>query len=181
MIEIIIERIISRAGLAAVGPVVVHCSAGIGRTGCFIAICIGMRQLSEENMIDVLGIVCQMRLDRCTLDSSPSLKLIFFQRRYDPDARSVRVRAPRARHVRDAARRQFLSVDVTWRHWRTQSLKRVISKALNSTARTFSLLHTIHLSRREKLHTTRHPLCESRNGNERSSSFVFICLDDFTR
>jgi receptor-type tyrosine-protein phosphatase R len=39
-------------------------SAGIGRTGCFIAISIGVRQLQEEQMIDVLGIVCQMRLDR---------------------------------------------------------------------------------------------------------------------
>ncbi|XP_064634475.1 receptor-type tyrosine-protein phosphatase R-like isoform X2 [Lineus longissimus] len=48
----------------AKGPVAVHCSAGIGRTGCFIAISIGVRQLQEEQMIDVLGIVCQMRLDR---------------------------------------------------------------------------------------------------------------------
>lgn len=46
------------------GPVVVHCSAGIGRTGCFIATSIGMQQLLEENMVDVLGIVCAMRQDR---------------------------------------------------------------------------------------------------------------------
>ncbi|XP_072172202.1 tyrosine-protein phosphatase non-receptor type 5-like [Diadema setosum] len=46
------------------GPVIVHCSAGLGRTGCYIAITIGMRQLDEENMIDILGIICQMRQDR---------------------------------------------------------------------------------------------------------------------
>ncbi|KAJ9578543.1 hypothetical protein L9F63_005272, partial [Diploptera punctata] len=45
-------------------PVVVHCSAGIGRTGCFIAVSIGMLQLLEENKVDILGIVCQMRYDR---------------------------------------------------------------------------------------------------------------------
>ena len=39
-------------------------SAGIGRTGCFIATSIGMRQLTEEHNVDVLGIVCAMRLDR---------------------------------------------------------------------------------------------------------------------
>ncbi|XP_033118395.1 tyrosine-protein phosphatase non-receptor type 5-like [Anneissia japonica] len=46
------------------GPVIVHCSAGLGRTGCYIAISIGMKQLQEEQMVDVLGIVCQMRQDR---------------------------------------------------------------------------------------------------------------------
>jgi len=46
------------------GPVVVHCSAGLGRTGCFIATSVGMKQLQEESMVDVLGIVCQLRLDR---------------------------------------------------------------------------------------------------------------------
>ncbi|KAK6190306.1 hypothetical protein SNE40_002207 [Patella caerulea] len=46
------------------GPVIVHCSAGIGRTGCFIAVSVGMKQLREEHSVDILGIVCSMRLDR---------------------------------------------------------------------------------------------------------------------
>ncbi|TWW64412.1 Receptor-type tyrosine-protein phosphatase R [Takifugu flavidus] len=46
------------------GPVVVHCSAGIGRTGCFIATTIGCRQLELEGVVDVLSITCQLRADR---------------------------------------------------------------------------------------------------------------------
>jgi len=46
------------------GPVIVHCSAGIGRTGCFMGVSIGMQQILEENAVDVLGIVCSMRRDR---------------------------------------------------------------------------------------------------------------------
>ncbi|XP_022125948.2 uncharacterized protein LOC111000708 [Pieris rapae] len=45
-------------------PAVVHCSAGIGRTGCLIAILNGIKQLTNEQKVDVLGIVCNMRLNR---------------------------------------------------------------------------------------------------------------------
>uniref|UniRef100_A0A3B5A7D3 protein-tyrosine-phosphatase n=1 Tax=Stegastes partitus TaxID=144197 RepID=A0A3B5A7D3_9TELE len=49
---------------SAAGPVIVHCSAGIGRTGCFIATTIGCRQLRLEGVVDVLSITCQLRADR---------------------------------------------------------------------------------------------------------------------
>lgn len=45
-------------------PIIIHCSAGIGRTGCLIAILNGIKQLLNEQKVDVLGIVCNMRLNR---------------------------------------------------------------------------------------------------------------------
>ncbi|XP_060745513.1 receptor-type tyrosine-protein phosphatase R isoform X2 [Tachysurus vachellii] len=54
----------SREASESHGPVIVHCSAGIGRTGCFIATTIGCHQLLRDGVVDVLGIVCQMRVDR---------------------------------------------------------------------------------------------------------------------
>jgi receptor-type tyrosine-protein phosphatase R len=45
-------------------PVVVHCSAGIGRSGCFIGIDIGVKQLKEEGFVDLLKILCHIRQDR---------------------------------------------------------------------------------------------------------------------
>lgn len=39
-------------------------SAGIGRTGCFIATTIGCLQLQAEGVVDVLNITCQLRADR---------------------------------------------------------------------------------------------------------------------
>ncbi|XP_005812313.3 receptor-type tyrosine-protein phosphatase R [Xiphophorus maculatus] len=53
-----------RRTAACVGPVIVHCSAGIGRTGCFIATTTGCRQLQVEGVVDVLNITCQLRADR---------------------------------------------------------------------------------------------------------------------
>ena len=47
-----------------IGPVIVHCSAGVGRTGAFIAVCQGLSQLISEDQVDVLGIVCALRCDR---------------------------------------------------------------------------------------------------------------------
>ncbi|NWY71110.1 PTN7 phosphatase, partial [Erithacus rubecula] len=49
---------------ASPGPIVVHCSAGIGRTGSFIATRIGCQQLQQQGQVDVLGIVCRLRIDR---------------------------------------------------------------------------------------------------------------------
>ncbi|XP_070766597.1 tyrosine-protein phosphatase non-receptor type 7-like [Enoplosus armatus] len=46
------------------GPIIVHCSAGIGRTGCFIVSSIGCQQLRESAQVDILETVCQLRLDR---------------------------------------------------------------------------------------------------------------------
>lgn len=45
---------------------VLHCSAGIGRTGCLAAILNGLGQLRSagEVSVDVLGIVCNLRLQR---------------------------------------------------------------------------------------------------------------------
>lgn len=45
-------------------PIVVHCSAGIGRTGCFLAILNGMQQLRNNYNVDVLAILCSLRLNR---------------------------------------------------------------------------------------------------------------------
>lgn len=50
----------SKAGV----PIVVHCSAGIGRTGCFLAILNGIQQLKSNYNVDVLAILCSLRLHR---------------------------------------------------------------------------------------------------------------------
>ena len=43
------------------GPIIVHCSAGVGRTGTFIAIDIALEQANRENMVDIAGIVTRVR------------------------------------------------------------------------------------------------------------------------
>ncbi|XP_073326461.1 tyrosine-protein phosphatase non-receptor type 7-like [Pagrus major] len=52
------------ASVPGPGPIIVHCSAGIGRTGCFIVGSIGCQQLRETGQVDILETVCQLRLDR---------------------------------------------------------------------------------------------------------------------
>ncbi|XP_066511322.1 receptor-type tyrosine-protein phosphatase S-like isoform X3 [Hoplias malabaricus] len=46
------------------GPVVVHCSAGVGRTGCFIVIDAMLERIRHERTVDIYGHVTLMRSQR---------------------------------------------------------------------------------------------------------------------
>ena len=46
------------------GPVVVHCSAGVGRTGTFIAIDVMLQKMMAKEKLNVQEFVCRMRAER---------------------------------------------------------------------------------------------------------------------
>ncbi|NXD28245.1 PTPRF phosphatase, partial [Spelaeornis formosus] len=46
------------------GPMVVHCSAGVGRTGCFIVIDAMLERMKHEKTVDIYGHVTCMRSQR---------------------------------------------------------------------------------------------------------------------
>ncbi|KAG1676199.1 Receptor-type tyrosine-protein phosphatase F [Nymphon striatum] len=61
------QRLI-RAELPAVhGPIIVHCSAGVGRAGVFVAIDALLKQASQEKKIDVFNYVRKIRNQRMNL------------------------------------------------------------------------------------------------------------------
>uniref|UniRef100_A0AAV2KNG8 Receptor-type tyrosine-protein phosphatase C n=1 Tax=Knipowitschia caucasica TaxID=637954 RepID=A0AAV2KNG8_KNICA len=49
------------------GPIVVHCSAGVGRTGSYIGIDALMEGLEAERRLDIYGYVVQLRRQRCLM------------------------------------------------------------------------------------------------------------------
>lgn len=46
------------------GPIVVHCSAGVGRTGCFIVVDTMLEKLKNEKFVDIYGHVTCLRSQR---------------------------------------------------------------------------------------------------------------------
>lgn len=49
------------------GPITVHCSAGVGRTGTFIALDRLMQHIREHEFVDVLGLVGELRSYRMSM------------------------------------------------------------------------------------------------------------------
>ena len=43
------------------GPILVHCSAGVGRTGTFITVDMALEQAEKERKVDITGIVNRLR------------------------------------------------------------------------------------------------------------------------
>ncbi|XP_073740719.1 receptor-type tyrosine-protein phosphatase V-like isoform X7 [Callorhinus ursinus] len=54
------------------GPILVHCSAGVGRTGTFVALLRLLQQLEEEQTVDVFNAVYVLRLYRPLMIQTPS-------------------------------------------------------------------------------------------------------------
>lgn len=46
-------------------PIIAHCSAGVGRSGTFIALDRILQHIRNHNTVDIFSIVCEMRRERC--------------------------------------------------------------------------------------------------------------------
>ena len=68
------------------GPILVHCSAGVGRTGTLVALDSLLQQLADEGQVSIFNTVCDLRHQRNFLVQSLVnlfiyliyLKIIFF-------------------------------------------------------------------------------------------------------
>lgn len=49
------------------GPMLVHCSAGVGRTGTFISLFTQLQRIQAESNVDIFNFVRNMRYKRCCM------------------------------------------------------------------------------------------------------------------
>ncbi|XP_061088124.1 receptor-type tyrosine-protein phosphatase H-like [Conger conger] len=61
------------------GPTVVHCSAGVGRTGTLLALDVMLQQLEKENKVGLAAFVYKMRLSRPLMVQTESQYILLHQ------------------------------------------------------------------------------------------------------
>ncbi|XP_063696945.1 receptor-type tyrosine-protein phosphatase delta [Culicoides brevitarsis] len=64
-------------------PLVVHCSAGVGRTGTFIALDIIMQKIKEEKRLNIYEIVKQLRMQRVKMVQTPGQYIYLYRCVYE--------------------------------------------------------------------------------------------------
>ncbi|XP_019631267.1 PREDICTED: tyrosine-protein phosphatase Lar-like isoform X1 [Branchiostoma belcheri] len=72
-------RRVKAANPANSGPIVVHCSAGVGRTGTFIVIDAMFEMIAAEQRVDVFGFVGQIRQSRCMMVQTEGQYVFIYQ------------------------------------------------------------------------------------------------------
>ena len=60
-------RRVKKAWQRNAGPILVHCSAGVGRTGTFITLDMALEQADKEGLVDVVGIITRLREQRMNM------------------------------------------------------------------------------------------------------------------
>ena len=113
------------------GPTIIHCSAGVGRTGTFVGVDKLIQDFEKEASVDIFGLVYQMRMARCLMVQTEAQYICLHEVIYEMQRGKYNLGDPPEEKINDEIDQMVPSIEQDYQSPQTTAIQEVSDLSLS--------------------------------------------------